>query len=481
MNPHPTKMLCLLLFLVLAFPAVGVADHPAEETLIIFLNPNDTTVHPRFAETWLPRIRRLADDMGVTLETRSIDDGAPAEVAITPLIAYQNHRGRSIYQGRYTTVDRIRNFVRTSRFMPQGDAALERRNTAVWRNGRTRIWAPIKIAPVTGTAPDNYDHDAFVRESLVALEKGFERFTIPESIRLGRADRGFYMDFYPWRAEDGTLFLSLALYSQFHCKAPVFEKKKPPLIGPWTNRAALFAEAARLMERAVARQITDVESGDAFAPVPADVPEVSWESLGLALPPAPEQKTSAPADISLSRRWQLGDPGPHSSAPVRFRFPAPLDQYSGEVLRGRGALTLGKGMTVDGGSGFVEMDPASVTMGFPDLDKALQGAMFLATRSHGPARFEAESLSGDGRPVAFGRLVPGVATGIFTLKDVSIPLTVPLEFEPVIDEHGRPRLLVKGGFSIDLNTFSIEGADGPAPANHTLVIDLNLTYDPVEE
>lgn len=481
MNSPSFSARMLLIALLAALPAAAIGEHPPEETLIVFVNPEDASVHPGFAEKWLPRIRDIAGSMETTMETRTIEDGAPAEVGITPLIVYQNYKGRSIYQGRYTTLDRVRNFIRTSRFMAQGDAPLERQQTAVWTTGRARIWAPLKIAPVTGAVPKNHDHEAFVRESVAAIARGFERFTLPEVIRLGRADRGFYMDFYPWRAEDGTLYLSLALYSQFHCKTPVFEKKKPPLIGSWEKRDILFAEGGKLMEQAVARQIAAVESGDAFSPVPSDVPAVSWERLGLALPEAPERKTSVSVDISLGREWRLGEPGTHAPSLVRFRFPAPLDQYAGEVMRGRGRLTLGENRTVDGGDGFVEMDPASVTMGFPDLDKALQGGMFLATRKHGPARFEAATLSGDGRPLAFGRLVPGAATGTFTLKGISIPLTVPLEFEPVIDENARPRLLVKGGFSIDLNTFSIEGADGPAPANHTLLIDLNLAYEPVEK
>ena len=38
-------------------------------------------------------------------------------------MVYQNHRGRSVYQGRTTTPERIRNFIRTSRFVPPGKRA----------------------------------------------------------------------------------------------------------------------------------------------------------------------------------------------------------------------------------------------------------------------------------------------------------------------------------------------------------------------
>jgi len=37
---------------------------------------------------------------------------------------------------------------------------------------------------------------------------------------------------------------------------------------------------------------------------------------------------------------------------------------------------------------------------------------------------------------------------------------------------------MNGSFSIDLRTFKIEGADGPAPANRTLQFDVNFAQMP---
>ncbi len=45
-------------------------------------------------------------------------------------------------------------------------------------------------------------------------------------------------------------------------------------------------------------------------------------------------------------------------------------------------------------------------------------------------------------------------------------------------DRGKPQLLMNGSFSIDLRTFKIEGADGPAPANHTLEFDVNFALVP---
>lgn len=93
------------------------------------------------------------------------------------------------------------------------------------------------------------------------------------------------MDFYPWLSQDGTLYLSLSLFSQFHCKKPVYELKDTPITGPWKKRNKLFKRAAILLERAVANTIKNPIGGDGFNPISSSVPMVSWESLELKLPP----------------------------------------------------------------------------------------------------------------------------------------------------------------------------------------------------
>jgi polyisoprenoid-binding protein YceI len=159
---------------------------------------------------------------------------------------------------------------------------------------------------------------------------------------------------------------------------------------------------------------------------------------------------------------------------IQFRFPAPLDNYAGEVKSGRGGLSLSKNLMVESAEGFVEIDTqGTITMGDPLLDEAIQGSMILYSKKFPAARFDIEKISGDGQPIAYGRLSPAVVGGKFSLKGKSVPLTAITEIEPVMTEDGQPRLLVRGAFKIDLRTFDIEGADGPTPARHTLVLDLN--------
>lgn len=469
----------LLLGVAAVLLSVGKTTGAEEsEQLIVFLQPESSRVETVFEKKRLPELRELARQMGVAVTVRDARQGAPEEVAVTPLLVYQNHRGRSIYQGRTNTFDRIRNFIRTSRYVPQGEAPNRRRDIPVWQLERARLWAPLKVAAVTGFPPENYDHEAFVGEALAGIREGFQHFRFQESALLGRADRGFYMDFYPWLSEDGTLFLSLALYSQFHCKEPIFEKKKLPLTGPWQSRNFLFREAARIMEEEVVRQISDPESGDSFTPVAADTPQVSWQSIALSLPPEPPRSSAAPVrDMTIPADWVLEPAGPEDPPMLLFRFPAPLDQYAGEVTAATGELHLPEGPTLSGARGFVEVDTrSSVTMGNAVLDEAIRGTIMLHSRKYPTAKFTIGSIHDDGVPLKYGRLTPAGIRGQFRLKGTTVPLTAAAEFEPIVGRDGFPRLLVRGRFRIDLRVFDIEGADGPAPARNTLIFDISLTY-----
>ena len=477
--PSVGRILAPVLFLFAAACGVAAAD-TAYEQLIVFVQPGKSDVDQIFQAEQLPVIRQIADSMGVSVHTLPIKGGAPPEVALTPLLVYQNHRGRSIYQGRTTTPDRVRNFIRTSRYVPQGAARNRREQIPVWALGRERIWAPLKVAAVTGTPPAGYDDAIFRKEALEAIAQGFNHFQVKRQVLLGRADRGFYMDFYPWRAADGTLFLSLALYSQFHCKEPIFEKKQNPLTGPWEQRQEMFRRAAALMENQIAVHIKQPDNGDAFDAVAVDVPALSWEQAGYPLPPEwPRQAHANAAAARLSPDWTLAASDPDAPPMIQFRFAAPLDNYAGEVKTGRGTLTLAPSLVLEGAEGHVEIDTRkAITMGDPVLDEAIQGSLLLGSRNHPQSRFTIESLSSDGRPIAFGQLSPARIAGIFHLKGKRMPLSAPAEFEPVIGADGRPRLVVRTAFGIDLRDFEIEGADGPAPARHTLLFDVNLQFEP---
>ncbi len=445
----------------------------AGEQLILFVRTGETTIDSTFHES-IPAIADIAKESGVEMTiVNVVKQGAPPEVSITPLIVYQNYRGRSIYQGRSNSLSRIRNFIRTSRHIPQGESLNIRKEIAVLKLGRTRVWSPIKIVPVTGSTPPRYNHKRFVREARKALEKGFDDFNILTEASLKRSDRGFYMDFYPWLSENGTVFLSLSLFSQFHCKKPVFELKETPLTGSWSKRRKLFRKAARIMEEAVRLQIQSPQYGDGFDTVGTEVAVASWEDLGLPLPEKPESASAvAIKDLTIPLHWELDSESTSDPPMVQLRFPAPLDNYTGTATKGTAEFHLGRNGVIDDASGFFGVDPKSVSMGESDLDDAIQGSLFLNTKKYPDARFKIDSITSESKNLSYGQLTPVDVTGIFTLKGIEIPLRPAMDLEPIVNNNGDPRLLIRSSFQINLRTFNIEEAEGPEPAKHTLLFDV---------
>ena len=87
-------------------PVQTRASEVPAESLVLLHRPAASPLAGRFAQTQLPKIEALAREMGVAFRAVDIDlaDGAPEAVGITPLVVFQNHRGRSVYQGRTATL-----------------------------------------------------------------------------------------------------------------------------------------------------------------------------------------------------------------------------------------------------------------------------------------------------------------------------------------------------------------------------------------
>lgn len=472
------RMIRLLLLMLVSFCVAFALYAGPHEQLIVFTKKTDSGIEKHFKKNLLPEILSVAKGLDVAV---TVDDGSrgfPPEIGITPLIVYQNHLGRSIYQGRTTSFKRIKNFVRTSRRLPQGTKKLVLNDIPVQKRGKMQIWSPVKISPLSGTLPAAYDEDLFIALSRKAVYQGFEKFHVEKQSAFGRCDRGFYMDFYPWCAGDGTLYLSLALFSQFHCKEPVFRLAGENLKGSWNDRFELFEKAAVLMEKAVETAAGNPLNGDGFDPVSGATPVSDWKQLGYTLPEPPVKKTiSSDADIVLPGSWSIPPRHPEGLAAVQFRFPAPLDNYLGEAQKLSGFVSFPKDNAIAGMTGVVFVDTLSITMGESDLDTAIKGALFLDSATYPRASFQIKKVTNNDS-LEFGRLAIATIEGVFQLKEEERSLSLPITLEPVIDDFGKPSLIITGSFSIDLRDFDIEGATGPEPEKYILLFDLNLALTP---
>ncbi len=476
----------ILLATVAANAEVASVQDEAEtvpaEHLIVFMQPEASALAEQFKSETLPQLQALAQASGVAFTVIDVSqaEGVPAGVGITPLIGYQNHLGRSIYQGRYATLDRVRNFVRTSRFLPQGDELLVREKLPVWDMGNAKVATPIKVTPLELEAGASPGDGALTAERLGPIIAAADpRFAWVDRVELGRSDRLFYTDYYPYLAADGTLYVSLALYSQFHCHEPVFTLLDGSLSGPWEEAGEVFARGAKIFADEIARQLAESERGDGFDVVPSGTPVVSWEAIGLPLPPKPEGASAeALADVQLAREWMIDEAAQDARPAVQFKFPAPLDAYAGEASSVSGTLTLGEGLSLMGIRGRFVADSASVTMGEPDLDQAIHATM-LEVEVYPEAFFEIDSVETEFEQPAFGVVAAAVLHGRFTMKDQTIPLSVPVSIEAFLGDDGEPRLSIDGRWQVRLlDPFGIDGPPGDAPANDTLIYTCYLVFEP---
>jgi len=275
------------------------------------------------------------------------------------------------------------------------------------------------------------------------------------------------------------LYLSLALFSQFHCKEPVFHTGDKPLQGPWESRLDLFREGAALLEKVVAEKIADAGGGDGFSPIDQSVAITSWEKLGFPLPPAPEKSSVKAVNSKIPTRWKLKIKDPPDSPQIIFRFPAPLDNASGEAHKSDGEFNLPVNLVPSSASGNIRVYTGSVTMGQTDLDKVIHSSMMLHVEEYPTATFLIQTGEGEREPLAYGVLSPVLYSGDFTMRGKTIPLTATIEIEPILDDEGEPALVMRGGFQIDLTRFQIDGPDGPAPQKHTLLFDVHFILEPV--
>ncbi len=463
--------------------AGGDAPSSPAEQLIVFIDSSGSALQVHFRDETLPELEALADELGVALSVVDVSEagGSPPGVGLTPLIAFQNWRGRSIYQGRYETLDRVRNFVRTARFMPQGDDKLVREALPAWDRGRATLVTPIKVTATRGPGADAFD----LKPPAITghLASGMERFEVAERVELGRSDRQWYMDFHPYVAEDGTLFVSSELYSQFHCHEPVASWLDDPVSGPVDEPEQVFAAAAARAEAEIVRLLAESELGDGFDVV--EVPETSWENLGFALPERPAGNTVDAGDVELVRSWRVDTAAQEQTPAVQFAFPAPLDGYSGEATDITGEVVLGDGLKLADSTGTFTADPASVTMGESDLDAYIHSGLLEVGKFDSSSftfdRVDVDEAFAD-QPMSFGTIVPAVLHGEFTMKDVTLPLSVPMSVEAYVGDDGRPRLSFTGSWSLDLmEHYGIEGPPGDDAIRHTLRYACRIVLEPAGE
>ncbi|MEM7682815.1 MAG: YceI family protein [Planctomycetota bacterium] len=458
------------------------------EELVVFVQPGASALADSFENDALPDIRALGEELGLRVVTVDVSaTGAPEEVGFTPLVVYQSDRGRAVYVGRFNTLDRLENHVRTARFTAgQGRAGAATADAGidgvVMPLGRAEVVAPLKVTDLAGHPPKAGLGATFASEAQQAIEAGMAPwFSDDDPTRPADARRLFYADFYPHRDADGHLSVSVAVFSQFHCHEPVFMQSAASA-GAWSDRMVVFEQAGHIAAQAILDQLDRADYGDGFDPLPRYARVRTYQELGVDLPaPKPGAVAVDPADLTLGEDWAIDAQASKQNPMVVFAFPPPIRGYSGRVEQMHGSLTLGPGAALSDAAGKFIVPMSAVTMGESDLDSYLQSSVFKVG-DNPEASFTLTAIESPAGAPEFGHIAPGELVGTFEMLGVSADLRVPVSIEAFVGDDGKPRLSLTGQWRVKLTDFGVAAAELPPgsddDARATLVYDCRIVLEP---
>jgi hypothetical protein len=459
--------------------SLAVAARAGNGELIIFTGDPASAVTQDFQKRFLPQVRDLARAQGVTLIEKSIEAGAPADVVFTPGIYFQNHLGRSLYLGRYHSMDKLKTFIRTVSRLPQASTTHEKHDVLVRKLERATLCLPVKITDLGGAVPKGHAAEKFHRQALQALAKGASDFALKATHLARRNDRAVYLALYPYLGTDGKFFVSAEMYSQFNCIKPLRQWFQVPFEGTWKHWEQVFEAAGKELQAEVGRQLASTENGDGMIPVPASVTTMTWEELGLPLPKAPEGAaiTTQPT-VLLGKAWTFAGPVEPEVPILSFHFMQPVDNYAGEVLTLFGDLNLSDGPSIQAATGKFGIEINTLTMGDPGLNEHIYDMLGIDT--HPKAWFTFQDIKPmEDAGVAFGRVNQFSVSGQLEFMGIHAPLQVTAEMEPVLDDAGAPRIRVLAAFNLRIKEkYGLKGPDGPQPAVDTMEFELNFLLKP---
>jgi len=437
--------------------------------LVVFVQQELDTF---FINNYLNEVIKIAEETDCEFILRNAQKGVPGGITTTPAIVYQNHLGRSLYAARYVELNTIKNFIRTARSVPQKKGLLPKENILFYKEGRASIAAPIKITELAGAIPKNFNQETFKSRATKTIRESMADFRMAQQMDLMRSDRQFYMDFHPYVEDDGKLYLSLALFSQFNCIIPIFKQFDTPLIGEIEDYSCLFEKGAKILRDEILRQLKDSKIGDAYSPIPVNITMPSWKELKLTLPQKAQNEPNQNIDLILrTGDWTVEGVIDNQTPLIQFRFAEPLERYAGEVQKMSGKMTLDKNGKITAGDFTVPVK--SLTMGIESFDAKIFKSYLKASRFPN-ASFTFQDI-GAHKSLAFGQISQVTINGLFKLKNKKKVIPVRAQITPIADVNGDARLSVSASFQLNItDDFGIEGPDGPSPNRKLMEFNMNF-------
>lgn len=257
-----------LLICILGPTAITQAQTQGE--LFVFVQPK-RSISKDFIRNDLSQLESMAKGQNMDITVIDATKGVPSEVTVTPSIFIVKNGKYTLYEGRYSDMVAIQNFMKSGKSKKVTQP--ERENVMTWQSGRSTLVAQCEMHPIDGGG-NSIDQ----AEAWEALKGGMLYFKKASTSSIPASARQFYLDFYPEKTSDGLMLVQVKLHSGFDMDTPVFESEVPcgSEIKEWEKA---FEKAGKRLEVMLLAQVGSNENGDGFEFVKNNIPMKEWDSL----------------------------------------------------------------------------------------------------------------------------------------------------------------------------------------------------------
>ncbi|MFK7971706.1 MAG: YceI family protein [Bacteroidia bacterium] len=435
--------------------------------LVLFYQDQDT----HFIRTTLPFLQTLTAERGLVLVESKSSLGYPESVTATPAIFFVSKKGKAMFGGKYTEQSALENFVRVSKVSPIPPVADPRKDILVQKRKSQRVAIPLKVTSQQGNyAGENPNWESQLVKQIIADLP----FVQKKEVQLWPSDRRFYLDVHPYVSQEGEVYVSAAIFSQFDCIKPIWENFEKPFSGKIAASDSILIALTKTVDRVVEKQLRNYDLGDALTPLPLGTKTLDWDDFAWFSELHSHHATKVYPQLEANV-FEKPQPLEKDFPMLQFNFPAPLDRYAGEVKKLDATLAFTDDLSVLSGEFVAKVK--SMTMGMKDLDaKVLKSYLFA--KDFPEARFSFDDfelpVNWDGKS-ALAIRVPGT----FEMMDKSQAMIVDAFLEPVMNGKEAVSLQLTASFSLDIaRPYGLKGPDGPETIRNTLQFRVHCILDP---
>ena len=446
----------IIVSILLLSSILGISQS-SEDALLIF---TDSTTHSPvikdFNANYLTDIQSLGDDIDIKVEIRNLSEGLPKEVTTLPSIYYINNTKKSYYKGRYHTITKVKNFVTNQRLFSFNESQLTKKNIFIRIDQGFHIGLVPKIYELTGNS-SVLSKEAFHNEVIKGIEQGLSTFNYKKSHTFVEQSKLYYINIYPYLADNNTYYLSYELFSQHSCITPIYSQTEIPFSAKGVkNTAQLVAED---IEKRFNVWLANTTMHDGLWIVDEKkVNRKSWEQLGYQLQPK-EKASVITGTVKHGRYSAITGKAPA----VSFSFLPPASQYAGIIQEVTGDLQVSKEKI----QGILNVRLKSLDMGDESLNEAVLSEQINVDQfSQAQIKIDSKLES-----IPYNELVP--ISGTLTFLGIERPVLFETQFIPINIKEETYLIRASTQFSIK-NDESLHKPDGPSPEVETIQIATNL-------